>query len=152
MRSLLYPLVSGGLFGAGLLVAGMTQPERVAGFLDVGGRWDPTLAFVMMGGIGVHALALRLILRRESPLFGERFHLPTKKDLDGKLILGSAVFGLGWGLGGYCPGPGLVSAFGLSIPAIVFVLAMLVGMTIEHHTSKVGIRPHDELNQGEPTS
>jgi uncharacterized membrane protein YedE/YeeE len=106
----------------------------------------------MLGAIGVHALALRLILRRESPLFGEAFHLPTRKDLDGKLVLGAAIFGLGWGLGGYCPGPGLVSAFGLSVPAIVFVLAMLLGMTIEHHTSKVGIKPHDELNQGEPTS
>ncbi len=152
MRSLVFPFVSGGLFGTGLLVAGMTRPERVTGFLDVFGTWNPTLAFVMVGAIGIHALALRLVLRKESPLFGEKFHLPTRKDVDVKLVLGSAIFGLGWGLGGYCPGPGLVSAAGLSLPAVVFVLAMLVGMTIEHHTSKVGVKPHNELNQGEPSS
>lgn len=122
---------SGALFALGLGVAGMTKPAKVVGFLDLFGAWDASLAFVMVGAIGVHFTLLRLILKRKTPLFDTRFHLPTRKDLDRRLVLGAALFGVGWGLGGYCPGPGLVSAASGAMPALVFVLSMTVGMKLE---------------------
>lgn len=126
--SLVLGSVAGALFGVGLVVAGMTQPARVIGFLDVGGAWDPTLAFVMGGAVVVYAIASRWILgHRREPWFDGRFQLPTRRDLDRPLILGAALFGIGWGLAGLCPGPALVSAAS-SGEALVFVAMMLVGM------------------------
>ena len=130
-RSLLHALsalAAGLLFGAGLLVSGMTRPMKVIGFLDVFGRWDASLMFVMVGAIAVHAVAYRLIRKRSSPLFAGKFVLPTRRDLDAKLLIGAALFGVGWGLGGYCPGPGIVSLAGGGLNALVFVSAMLAGM------------------------
>lgn len=121
-------LLSGLLFGAGLLISGMARPEKVLGFLDVAGDWDPSLAFVMIGAIGVFAVAALAARRREHPFFAEQFHWPTHKDIDTPLVLGSALFGIGWGLVGYCPGPALVSIGAGSIPAAWFTGAMLVGM------------------------
>jgi uncharacterized membrane protein YedE/YeeE len=125
--SLVLAGIAGALFGAGLLVAGMTQPARVIGFLDVR-AWDPTLAFVMVGAIGVYALALRWTAARAQPWFAPAFHLPARGDLDAPLIAGAAIFGVGWGIAGYCPGPGIVAASSGSTTAVVFAGAMLAGM------------------------
>jgi len=127
---------AGALFAVGLAVSGMTRPAKVVGFLDLAGDWDASLAFVMMGAIAVHFVAYRVVLRRPAPLFDGRFHLPTRKDIDLRLVLGAALFGVGWGLGGYCPGPGLVSAAAGSLGAIVFVVGMTAGMLIEHGLAK----------------
>lgn len=121
-------LGSGLLFGAGLVLSGMTRPEKVVGFLDLGGAWDPSLAFVMAGAIAVHALAYRWVRGRRAPLFGARFGVPTRRDIDFKLLLGAGLFGAGWGIGGYCPGPGIVSLVAGGAGPVVFVLAMLLGM------------------------
>ena len=119
---------SGALFGAGLLVSGMTLPAKVIGFLDVFGAWDASLAFVMLGAIAVHFLAYRLIRGRASPLLAQKWALPTRRDIDFKLVAGAAVFGLGWGLAGYCPGPAVVSLASGASGVIVFTAAMLAGM------------------------
>jgi uncharacterized membrane protein YedE/YeeE len=130
-RRLLPPFASGLLFGAGLTVSGMTDPERVRGFLDIFGEWDPTLVFVMGGAVIVMAIAWRIRARMNKPVFGEKFSLPDRTDLDARLITGSALFGIGWGLAGLCPGPA-VASLALS-PARVapFVLAMLAGMAMQ---------------------
>lgn len=122
---------AGGLFGAGLVVSGMVRPQKVIGFLDVGRRWDPSLAFVMVGAIAVHMVLLRVVLKkRRAPLFDSRFHLPTRRDIDVRLVAGAALFGVGWGLGGYCPGPGLVALGAGLLPGLVFVAAMAAGMRL----------------------
>lgn len=121
-------LASGAIFGVGLALAGMTRPEKVRGFLDFFGAWDPSLAFVMGGAVLVHAVAFRLVTRRSSPVFAPRFALPTRRDLDARLLGGAAIFGVGWGLGGYCPGPGLTSLVSGAAPVAFFVIAMLVGI------------------------
>lgn len=129
--------IAGAVFGAGLLVSGMTQPAKVIGFLDVTRGWDPSLGFVMAGAVAVYALAFRRIVRaRRTPLFDRRFHLPTRADLDLRLVAGAAIFGVGWGLGGLCPGPGLVAAAGGSTAGLAFVAAMLVGMLAQHVTAR----------------
>ena len=122
-------LATGTLFGAGLVLSGMTLPSKVIGFLDVlGGAWDPSLALVMGGAIAVHAVVYRLIQGRPSPLLAERWSLPTRKDIDSRLLFGAALFGIGWGIGGFCPGPGLVSLVSGSASSMVFVAAMLLAM------------------------
>jgi uncharacterized membrane protein YedE/YeeE len=120
--------VSGLLFGLGLAVSGMSKPEKVIGFLDLFGSWDPTLMLVMAGAVAVHFVAYRLVKKQSSPLFGERFAIPTRRDIDVKLVAGSALFGAGWGLGGFCPGPGLVSSASGGASALVFIGAMLPAM------------------------
>jgi uncharacterized protein len=120
---------AGALFGAGLIVAGMTQPARVIGFLDVLGDWDPTLAFVMAGAVTVYAIAFRLIRRRGNAWFEATFHVPDRRDIDRDLVVGAALFGIGWGLAGLCPGPALVSVAG-NANVIVFVAAMLAGTLV----------------------
>jgi uncharacterized membrane protein YedE/YeeE len=122
--------VAGALFGTGLMLSGMTSPHKVEAFLDVGGGWDPSLAFVMAGAIGVFALIYRLIARRGRTVGGGPLHLPTTKYVDGQLLTGAAVFGVGWGLAGYCPGPALVTAASGAVPGLVFVAAMIAGMAI----------------------
>ena len=129
MRSVL-AFLAGALFATGLLVAGMTQPARVIGFLDVTRAWDPTLAFVMAGAVGVYALAVRTLTRRARPWLDECFHLPAREGIDARLVLGAAVFGIGWGLSGFCPGPSLVAAGSLAPTALVFVAAMCGGMLL----------------------
>jgi uncharacterized membrane protein YedE/YeeE len=121
-------LLSGALFGVGLLISGMTQPSKVLGFLDIFGAWDASLMFVMVGAIAVHFTAYRAIRGRPAPMFATKFTVPSRRDLDAKLLLGAALFGVGWGLGGYCPGPSLVSLIGGGLGAIVFVVAMLAGI------------------------
>jgi len=118
----------GALFALGLGVSGMTQPQKVVSFLDFTGDWDPSLGFVMGGAIAIHLALYKWILKRPSPLMGLRFGIPTRRDITGRLVAGAGLFGLGWGLGGFCPGPGLVGVGGLGANAVVFVIAMLVGM------------------------
>lgn len=118
------------LFGIGLMISGMTQPAKVIGFLDIFGNWVPDLAFVMIGAILINSIAHKLLMRRGRPLFGSGFNLPSKKDLDKPLIQGSILFGIGWGLAGYCPGPAIVSVGGLQTPAILFLIGMVLGASI----------------------
>ncbi len=134
--SIVLPLVAGALFGAGLLVAGMTQPAKVIGFLEIARGWDPSLAFVMAGAIAVYAVAFRWIRRtRTEPWFDGMFHVPSRHDVDFSLLAGSALFGIGWGLGGLCPGPGLVAAASGSVAGVAFVGAMLAGMLVQQRMS-----------------
>jgi uncharacterized membrane protein YedE/YeeE len=129
--SIALALVAGALFGAGLLVSGMTEPARVIGFLDVAHGWDPSLGFVMAGAVAVYAAGFRWIRRaRTEPWFDGIFHLPTRRDVDPALLAGSALFGVGWGLGGLCPGPGLVAAASGSLTGLAFVASMIAGMLI----------------------
>jgi uncharacterized protein len=121
-------LVSGLVFGAGLVISGMTQPQKVLGFLDPLGRFDASLILVMVGAIAVHLVAYRVRAKRSAPLYSPKFFVPTRRDLDAKLLAGAFIFGVGWGLGGYCPGPGIVSLAGGGVSALAFVSAMLVGM------------------------
>ena len=118
------------LFGIGLVVSGMSDPAKVLNFLDLAGTWDPSLAFVMGGAVIVAFVGYRLVLRRAAPISGDTFHLPTREDIDGRILAGPAIFGIGWGLGGFCPGPAL-TALGLAAPGtLAFVPAMLAGMWI----------------------
>ena len=128
---------AGLVFGIGLILSGMTDPSKVIGFLDVTGVWDPSLAFVMLGAIGVHALLRLLIVRRGKPLFEERFHAPTQSKIDGRLVAGAAIFGVGWGLAGYCPGPAVVSLASGALAPVVFVAAMALGMVTVAKVSKL---------------
>jgi hypothetical protein len=116
------------LFGLGLLVSGMTDPAKVLGFLDVtSGVWDPSLALVMAGAIGVHAVGLRLV-RRARPVWAERFAAPPPRTVDGRLLAGAAIFGVGWGLGGVCPGPAFVAGAAASSSSALFVVGLLLGL------------------------
>ncbi len=118
--------VAGGLFGMGLAISGMTDPGRVIGFLDLFGAWDPALLFVMAGAVGVYGLGM-LMLRRVK---NQNLELPSaaSSPIDRQLVIGSAIFGMGWGLGGFCPGPALANLGALQIEALVFVPAMTIGM------------------------
>jgi uncharacterized membrane protein YedE/YeeE len=122
--------VIGLLFGLGLILAGMTDPSKVIGFLDLAGAWDPSLAFVMGGAILVGLFAFGAAKRRTTSVFGGAMQLPTSRDIDRRLIAGSLMFGAGWGLAGFCPGPAIVSVGAGNSKAIVFTLAMLLGMVI----------------------
>ena len=133
--------VAGFIFGIGLLVSGMTQPSKVIAFLDVTRGWDPSLLFVMASAMGVNALVYWKFVRgRAAPVYEPTFHLPTRRDIDVRLVLGAALFGIGWGLGGLCPGPALVSASSGSGGAIIFVAAMLVGMLLQHRIERTTAR------------
>jgi uncharacterized membrane protein YedE/YeeE len=123
-------LLAGLVFGLGLIASGMTNPAKVLGFLDLGGTWDPSLAFVMAGAIAVASVGFAFSRKRTTSLIGAAMKLPTAQHIDRRLVVGSAVFGVGWGIAGFCPGPALV-ALGLGeIKALVFVAAMLAGMGI----------------------
>lgn len=141
-------LLSGVLFGAGLALSGMMDPSRVRGFLDIAGHWDPTLAFVMGGAISVMAIAWLLQRRMLQPLTCESFSLPGTKVIDTKLVSGAALFGIGWGIGGLCPGPAVASLFINPVPAAVFVIAMIGGMTLfritERDTSQTTGKPMEK--------
>jgi uncharacterized membrane protein YedE/YeeE len=133
-------LVCGLVFGAGLLVSGMTNPAKVLGFLDVTGSWDPTLAFVMGGALGVNAIAWALTRRRSQPLFAEKFALPEERAVDGRLLAGAALFGVGWGLVGLCPGPALAGLLRAELPLYVFVAALLAGTRLAQLYTREGRR------------
>ena len=123
-------LLIGLVFGGGIALSGMANPAKVLNFFDIAGTWDPSLAFVMGGALVVTLIGYRLVLRRPAPVLDARFHIPTARDIDAPLIGGSALFGVGWGIAGFCPG-GVVPALGLLKPdALVFVIAMLAGIML----------------------
>ena len=128
LASLLTSLLAGLVFGLGLIVSGMADPAKVLGFLDLAGPWDPSLAFVMAGAIAVGALAFAMARKRTVSFLGAAMKLPMSRDIDGRLVIGSVVFGMGWGIAGFCPGPGLVALGMGEVKALVFVVAMLLGM------------------------
>ncbi len=128
MKSMVASFLIALLFGLGLGVAGMTMPSKIIGFLDVTGNWDPSLLFVMIGAIAVHAISFRLIAKRSSPIFATKLYLPTRHDIDRDLVFGALIFGLGWGLGGFCPGPAIVASVTGKSSVIVFVASMIAGM------------------------
>ncbi|TGG93339.1 YeeE/YedE family protein [Natronospirillum operosum] len=127
---LLAALVAGILFGFGLSVAQMIDPAKVVNFLDVFGTWDPSLAFVMGGGLLVNAIATPFILQRARPVFAEFFQLPKKTEIDRRIVIGGLIFGVGWGLAGYCPGPMLTSLSFANVDILTIVAAYLVGTLI----------------------
>ena len=127
---LLTAFLAGVLFALGLGVSGMTLPSKVFGFLDITGNWDPSLAFVMVGAIGVHLVAMRLIRRRQTPVFEPLFSVPKRQEITRPLVVGQVMFGAGWALAGYCPGPGVVALVSGALPALVFSGSMVVGMLL----------------------
>ena len=129
MRSV-FALLAGLVFGLGLIAGGMTDPAKVKGFLDLFGAWDPSLALVMGGAVAVGVFAFAAARRRSVSWTGDPLEIPTNRSIDGRLILGGVLFGAGWGLGGFCPGPALVALGSGVAPAAVFVAAMLAGMLL----------------------
>ncbi len=124
-------LLCGLLFGIGLALGGMTNPRIVLGFLDVAGAWNPTLVFVLCGALATTFIGYRFALKREAPvLAGERFHFPPRKPIDAPLLAGAALFGIGWGIAGYCPGPAAASLLAGHFGTLVFTIAMLIGMAM----------------------
>ncbi len=130
MMSKLAVLISGALFGFGLALSQMVDRQRVIGFLDVTGDWDPTLIVVLGGAVGVTLVTFRFVLRRACPACEEVFHLPSKTKIDGPLVLGAVLFGVGWGVSGYCPGPGLASIGTASINVAMYVGALCAGSIV----------------------
>jgi hypothetical protein len=121
---------AGVIFAVGLAISGMTLPQKVLNFLDFFGAWDPSLALVMVGAIGVHAVGYRVVVRRGSPLLAPDFSLPTRTTVDVRLLVGAVLFGVGWGLGGFCPGPAITSLVAGASQVFVFVAAMVAGMGV----------------------
>lgn len=137
MKRVLAAFLSGSLFGLGLVIARMTDPTVVLGFLDVFGKFDPTLAVVLGGAVTTTVLAFRLVLQRKQPIFAPDFQLPVSRVADAPLLVGAAIFGVGWGLAGYCPGPALAGAAGGVGTALLFVPAMLVGSLVHRFTERL---------------
>ena len=120
--------IAGLIFGLGLLISGMANPAKVQNFLDLAGTFDPSLILVMFGSVVVTFIGYRFVLRRPRPLLAERFLVPTLKDIDGRLVIGAGLFGIGWGLSGFCPGPAITSLPLLARGTLIFLLAMVVGI------------------------
>jgi len=137
MKNHLAIFLAGVIFALGLGVSGMTQPAKVVGFLDITGAWDPSLAFVMIGAIAVHTLAYRLVPSMKSPVLVSQFGIPSRTDITSRLIGGAVLFGLGWGLSGFCPGPALTSLPAGDGSTLLFVGAMLSGMAGVHFTDRL---------------
>lgn len=140
-----FALLAGIVFGAGLAISDMVNPARVLNFFDVAGSWDPTLLFVMGGALATTASGYRLLFARGSPLIGKAFHLPTQSTIDAPLVGGAVLFGIGWGLTGFCPGPAIAALVSFEPKVSIFVAAMMVGMvgTRILHTLgyRSGVRP-----------
>lgn len=130
MKNIAAALISGLLFGGGLTLGGMTQPSRIVGVLDVTGVWDPTLVFLFLAAVGTYHVVYRLAVPRGTPLFATNFEIPTRKDINPPLLSGAALFGVGWALSGYCPGPAVVSLGSGQVQAIVVVVAIAAGMAL----------------------
>ena len=144
---ILTSLLAGLVFGIGLIVSGMANPAKVLGFLDLEGEWDPSLACVMGGAVAIGLIAFRLAGRRTVSLLGEPLRMPASSTIDRRLIVGSAVFGIGWGVAGYCPGPALASLATGEFKPLLFVLAMVAGMAV---FELVGMRKRTGAPDGQP--
>jgi uncharacterized membrane protein YedE/YeeE len=137
---LVVPLTCGLVFGFGLSLSGMLDPTRVRGFLDVFGHWDPSLAFVLAGAVAASYVGIQMTKRMRKPVLASSFELPSKKQVDARLLVGSALFGIGWGMSGLCPGPAIASlALGL-VPTMVFTATMLVGMALFELLNSAGLK------------
>jgi uncharacterized protein len=133
MKLILASLISGILFGVGLSLSQMINPEKVLNFLDIAGVWDPSLIFVMLGALEVTFISFKVILKRPSPVFDHKFYLATKKEIDKPLIIGATIFGIGWGLTGYCPGPA-VAGLGFGNPeAVIMIIAIYLGFMVHRY-------------------
>lgn len=141
---ILSSFIVGLIFGIGLILAGMTDPSKVIGFLDVAGLWDPSLAFVMGGAILVGVVAFRFARKRSAAFFGGAMRLPSRDDIDRRLVLGSLAFGVGWGMAGFCPGPALTALGTGNGKAVIFVLAMIAGMALFELADKLLHAAHRE--------
>lgn len=130
MMMMFTALLAGLVFGVGLIISGMVNPAKVLGFLDIAGAWDPSLVFVMAGAIAIAAIGFAMVRRRTRSVLGAELMLPTKRDIDRRLVIGSAAFGIGWGVGGFCPGPAIVALGAGEVKALVFVAAMVAGMLL----------------------
>ena len=132
--AIILQFATGLIFGLGLVLSGMSDPAKVLNFLDLAGigsqSWDPSLALVMAGAVGVTFVGYQWVLKRPRPLFGEKFHLPTSRELDVRIVAGPAIFGVGWGLAGFCPGPALTALGFGTRAAVIFVIAMIAGMLL----------------------
>jgi len=126
--SLFVAFFSGLIFSLGLGISGMTQPQKVQAFLDIFGNWNPALALVMVGAIGVHLIFYRWTLKKEKPLLSKSFEIPKSQEINKRLIFGAAIFGIGWGLAGFCPGPAIASLASLNYEVFLFVIFMIIGM------------------------
>lgn len=150
--SILVQFAIGLVFGLGLILAGMANPAKVLNFLDLAaipaGRWDASLLFVMAGGIAVAMLGYRLTFLRQRPLLAERFSLPSAKRPDARLVTGAVLFGIGWGLAGFCPGPALVAALTGGMPTLIFLAAMLAGMALARRLAAVTVASARPAEQG----
>jgi len=145
-------VVAGLLFGLGLAVSEMTHASKVLGFLDVAGNWDPSLMFVLGGAVGVAIVAFRFILKRSAPLLEDRFNLPTVKSIDAPLLVGAGIFGVGWGISGYCPGPGVALLAAPDWETWVFIPALLLGAWLQKASTAsdddgVALLPQPESDQ-----
>jgi len=139
--SILFAAVAGLLFGIGLIVAGMTDPANVLGFLDLAGAWNPALMFVMGGALGVGLVAFAAAARRRTTLLGTPMRLPVPSPIDRRLVLGATTFGVGWGIAGFCPGPALASLFGGRVEPLIFTAAMLAGMALFALVERTSLTP-----------
>ena len=140
MKTAIVSLISGLVFGAGLVLSGMTDPGKVIGFLDFTGRWDPSLAFVMAGALGVHIIAARVAFARKAPVLDGVFHVPNRKLVDGRLIVGSVLFGVGWALSGMCPGPALTSLATAGQGPFLFVAMMALGAFVGRKVEEQSVK------------
>jgi uncharacterized membrane protein YedE/YeeE len=140
MQSILASYLIGLVFGLGLVVSQMVNPKKVLDFLDIAGNWDPSLVLVMAGAVVVTAAGYRLAWRFRKPLLAERFEVPSKRELDARLLGGAAIFGIGWGLAGICPGPALTALGTGRWEAVLFVLSMIAGMVLFRAFSGLGAR------------
>ncbi len=127
MKKLIISLLSGTLFGLGLSLSQMVNPNKVINFLDITGKWDPSLAFVMMGALLVASISFRIVLKKPAPILEENFHLSKRTDIDKPLLGGAAIFGIGWGMSGYCPGPAVAALGSGGLEALVMVISIYIG-------------------------
>ena len=140
-QQLFVALISGLLFGLGLGFSQMIDPEKVIGFLDLTGNCDPTLAFVMGGAVLVTLVSFRFILKRPTPVLNGKFYVPTRKDIDKPLLIGSALFGIGWGIGGYCPGPAITALMLGTLNPLLFIASMVAGSLVYRWLSSRQVSP-----------
>ncbi len=139
--SFIVSIFSGVVFGIGLALSGMTHPEKVLGFLDFAGVWDPSLLFVLGGAVGTTILTFHFILHRKVPLLSDYFHLPVLTKVDSKLVTGSLIFGIGWGISGYCPGPAIAALADPNWETWIFLPMMLLGFILQQVLARRNVSP-----------